>query len=277
LLPRRQPSLFTPRLICLTTHGGNFKFNLTYVWSKCELFVWNRCRGMRKALLLWCMQEIGGDCLWPASPVHKENEPAMMKAEDWDCIIGAQSKSQSGESPRCVRYSLNVVRLFIISDRERNKQTARLTDKFSLSRSQSTKVPSTINYAIVQTWLCFKWNTVFAKSVLTSKYYSSFSLQRLRRSRGSVMAFGTQVRGFTPGQSRWMFRAKKILSTPSVPCRSFTACKTSLNVMCESAFRQNYRTFLTHSSTFRRWVLSLGDTRGDVWWQKLERLTKIAQ
>ena len=56
--------------------------------------------------------------------------------------------------------------------------------------------------------------------------------KRLRWSRGSVLAFGTQVRGFTPG------RSEKILSTPSfggevkpsVPCRSFTACKRSLNV-----------------------------------------------
>jgi hypothetical protein len=38
---------------------------------------------------------------------------------------------------------------------------------------------------------------------------------------------------------------------PSVPCRSFTACKISLNVMWKMAFRQNYRTFLAHSSTFR--------------------------
>jgi len=78
------------------------------------------------------------------------------------------------------------------------------------------------------------------------------------------------------------FYGEKILSTPSfggevkpsVPCRSFTACKRSLNV---TVFRQNYRTFLAHSSTFRRWVLSRGDTRGDAWWRKLERLTKIAQ
>jgi hypothetical protein len=67
------------------------------------------------------------------------------------------------------------------------------------------------------------------------------------------------------------FSGRKILSTPffggevkpPVPCRSFTACKRSLNVTCKSAFRQNYRTFLTHSSTFRRWVPSRGDTRGD--------------
>ena len=79
--------------------------------------------------------------------------------------------------------------------------------------------------------------------------------------------------------------AKKILSTPSfggevkpsVPCRSFTACKWSINVTCKSAFRQNFRTFLAHSSTFSRWVLSRGDTRGDAWWRKLEGLTQIAQ
>ena len=99
-------------------------------------------------------------------------------------------------------------------------------------------------------------------------------LQWLRWSRGSVLAFGTHVRGFTPGRSRRIFRAKKILSTPSfgrevkpsVPCLSFTACKRSLNVTCKSAFRQNYRTFLAHSSTFRCWVVSRGDTRGDAWW-----------
>ena len=46
---------------------------------------------------------------------------------------------------------------------------------------------------------------------------------------------------------------------------------------CKSAFRQNCRTFLAHSSKFRRWVLSRGDTRGDAWWRNLEHLTKIAQ
>jgi hypothetical protein len=48
---------------------------------------------------------------------------------------------------------------------------------------------------------------------------------------------------------------------PSVPCRSFTACKR----YTKSSSRQNYRTFLAHSSTFRRWVLSRGDTHGDAW------------
>ena len=60
----------------------------------------------------------------------------------------------------------------------------------------------------------------------------------LRWSRGRVLAFSTQVCGFKPCQSRRIFRAKKILSTPSfrgevkpsVPCRRFAPCKTSLNL-----------------------------------------------
>jgi len=106
---------------------------------------------------------------------------------------------------------------------------------------------------------------VGASQTLVTIYY----IKQLRWSTGSVLAFGTQVRGFTPGHGHRIFRAKKILSTPSfggevklsVPCRSFTACKRSLNVTWISAFRQNYLTFLAHSSTFRRWVLS----RGDAW------------
>jgi hypothetical protein len=61
---------------------------------------------------------------------------------------------------------------------------------------------------------------------------------RLRWSRGSVLAFGTQVRGFKPGQSHLIFKGEKILSTPSfrgevkpsVPCRRFAACKRSLEL-----------------------------------------------
>ena len=61
---------------------------------------------------------------------------------------------------------------------------------------------------------------------------------RLRWPRGSVLVFSTQVCGFKPGRSRRIFRAKKILSTPSfgvevkpsVPCRRFGACKRSLNL-----------------------------------------------
>ena len=82
-----------------------------------------------------------------------------------------------------------------------------------------------------------------------------------------------------PAKAFGFLGRKKILSTssfggevkPSAPCRSFTACKRSLNVTWNS------QTFLAHSSTFRRWVLSRGDMRGDAWWRKLKRLTQIAQ
>ena len=74
--------------------------------------------------------------------------------------------------------------------------------------------------------------------------------ERLRWSRGSVLTFGTQVRGFKPGRSRQIFKGQiKIFSTPSfggevkpsVPCRRFAARKRSLNVTWKSTFRQNYR------------------------------------
>jgi hypothetical protein len=121
--------------------------------------------------------------------------------------------------------------------------------------------------------------------IFKSRFFLCVRRKRLPWSRGSVLAFGTQVRVFAPGQNRRIFRAKKILSTPSfrgevkpsVPCRSFTACKRPLNVTWKSAFRQNSWTYLAHSSTFRHWVLSRGDTRGDAWWRKLKRLTQIAQ
>jgi hypothetical protein len=62
--------------------------------------------------------------------------------------------------------------------------------------------------------------------------------ERLRWSRGSVLAFGTQVRGFKPGRSRRIFKGEKIFSTPSfggevkpsVSCRRFAACKRSLEL-----------------------------------------------
>ena len=55
---------------------------------------------------------------------------------------------------------------------------------------------------------------------------SVLQTQRLRWSRGSVLAFGTQIRGFKPGRSRRIFKGEKILSMPSfggevkpsVPC-----------------------------------------------------------
>jgi hypothetical protein len=105
-------------------------------------------------------------------------------------------------------------------------------------------------------------------------------MERLRWSRGSVLAFSTQVRGFKPGQSRWIFKGKKILSMPSfggevkpsVPCCRFAACKRSLNgveVVISAKLLDN---ILAHSSTFCRWDLSRRGRCGGIWWQKLERL-----
>jgi hypothetical protein len=45
--------------------------------------------------------------------------------------------------------------------------------------------------------------------------YLRLQTHRLRWSRDSVLAFGFQVRWFVPGRSCRIFRAKKILSTPS--------------------------------------------------------------
>ena len=77
---------------------------------------------------------------------------------------------------------------------------------------------------------------IFSHSVVNIRL--DISTYRLRWSRGSVLAFGTQVRGFKPGQSRRIFKGEKILSTlffggkvkPSVPCRRFAACKRSLEL-----------------------------------------------
>jgi hypothetical protein len=70
-------------------------------------------------------------------------------------------------------------------------------------------------------------------------YLTAYTLyERLWWSKGSVLAFGIQVRGFKPGRNRRIFKVEKILSTPSfegelkpsVPCRRFAACKRSLEL-----------------------------------------------
>ena len=92
-----------------------------------------------------------------------------------------------------------------------------------------------------------------------------------------MLAFGTQVRGFKPGQSCRIFKGEKILSTPSfggevkpsVPCRRFAACKRPLNVAWKSTFRQNYQTILAHRvPPFAARGLSRCVDMGGTWWQK---------
>ena len=90
--------------------------------------------------------------------------------------------------------------------------------------------------------------------------FSYIMRERLRWSRGSVLAFSTQVRGFKPSRSHRIFKGEKILSTPSfrgevkpsVPGRRFVAYKRSLMAWIETPCRQNYQTtFLAHSCIFR--------------------------
>ena len=90
---------------------------------------------------------------------------------------------------------------------------------------------------------------------VSSVYISdSQNYKRLRWSGGSVLAFGSQVRGFKPGRNRRIFRAKKSsVRLPSVPCRKITACKRTQKWRGSRRFRQNSRPFLAHSSTFRSW------------------------
>jgi hypothetical protein len=65
----------------------------------------------------------------------------------------------------------------------------------------------------------------------------------------SMLASGTQDRGFAPDRSRRIFRAKKILSMPSfgrevepfATCRRFAACQRTLYFTVEVAnYRLNY-------------------------------------
>ena len=97
-----------------------------------------------------------------------------------------------------------------------------------------------------------------------------------------MLAFSTQVRGFKPGRSRWIFTAKKILSMPSfggevkpsVPCRRFVACKRSLNLRGSRTLDKNYRTnsrsqfhlsllgSLTSLQTYRHLAARVGTSKG---------------
>jgi hypothetical protein len=99
-----------------------------------------------------------------------------------------------------------------------------------------------------QKWYCFSflplcvyfyisavrtlWNPVYCKAYLLSVIVIRCT-KRLRWSRGSVLAFRTQVQRFKPDRSRPIFQGEKFLSTPSfgrevklwVPCCRFTACE----------------------------------------------------
>jgi hypothetical protein len=55
------------------------------------------------------------------------------------------------------------------------------------------------------------------KDIYWNNFKKKLHLKQLRWSRGNVLSFGTQVRGFKPGRSRRIFKGeKKTFSTPSV-------------------------------------------------------------
>ena len=98
--------------------------------------------------------------------------------------------------------------------------------------------------------------------------------ERLRWSRDSVLAIGTQVRGFKPGRSRRIFQGEKILSTPSfggevkpsVPCCRFTACKRFLNATWKSGISGKIqRPFLAHIVPPFATRISGETTSGESW------------
>jgi hypothetical protein len=104
-------------------------------------------------------------------------------------------------------------------------------------------------------WLCNGPPSSRIKSISGDTGPGKCQCKRFR----CVLAFGTQVRGFEPGRSRRIFQGEKILSTPSfggevkpsVPYRRSATCKGFLQWLGSRHCRQNYRSFLAHSSPFR--------------------------
>jgi hypothetical protein len=140
------------------------------------------------------------------------------------------------------------------------------------------------NWNWIQSLLTF-WSVKFIYVSLIKPHtvdtQGSKVCKRLRWSRGSALPLSTQVGGFKPGQSCQDFEGRKFLSAPSfggdvkpsVPCRRFTACKRSLNVVWKSTLRQIYwLIFLPISLTFCCLDLSRRVGRGDIWLRKWECL-----
>jgi hypothetical protein len=95
---------------------------------------------------------------------------------------------------------------------------------------------------------------------------------------GSMLAPGTQVRRVESGRNRRSFQGEKIPSMPSfggelklsVPCRTFAAYKRSLHWRGIHHCRQNYWSYLAHSSPFPDRGLSRCCRRGGAWRCKCE-------
>jgi hypothetical protein len=124
-----------------------------------------------------------------------------------------------------------------------------LEQTFALWRHSSVRSSSgrPIRTRYQPTW-CLRLDWRIFVAYLDSHYFKTLhikwaSIKRLQWSRGSVLAFSIQLRGFKPGRRRRIFKGEKILSTPSfggevkpsVPCRRFAACKRTLNVPWKSS------------------------------------------
>ena len=127
------------------------------------------------------------------------------------------------------------------------------------------------------TWK-WKWRFLSCDFILHITIFFHNKLLRnsmqLRWSRGSVLAFGTQVRGFKPGRNCRIFQGEKILSTPSfgeevkllVPCHRFTACKRFLNATWKSGISGKiHRPFLAHIVPPLPTGISGETTSGESW------------
>ena len=127
-----------------------------------------------------------------------------------------------------------------------------------LAKFRSIKFRPKCGVNIRSRFIFLEWRVVRNVFVSQITMVISPTYLGLRWSRGSVLAFSTQVRGFKSGRSRRIF--KKILSTPSfggelkpsVPCRRFAACKRSLNGVEVVISAKLPDKIIAHSSTFRR-------------------------
>jgi hypothetical protein len=104
-------------------------------------------------------------------------------------------------------------------------------------------------------------------------------MQRLRWSRGSVLAFGTQVRGFKPGRNHRIFSGEKILSMPSfggevkpsVPCRALRYVKEHKCDVEVVTFGKILGHFLPIVPPSAAGFASVASDAGGLLWRKLER------
>jgi hypothetical protein len=138
------------------------------VWSKCELFVSNRCRGLGNGTAVLHARYRWR--LFMASIAStKGADQRWWKRRIETASLGPKASLGAGGFPplRSVFIECGpAVHHLWQTEKQTNRPTAGLTDKFGLSRSQSTGLPSAINYTAVQMWLCLACNTTVAKSVL---------------------------------------------------------------------------------------------------------------